>query len=304
MSSPDEAGPSRRSGRRTPRVRYDVTSAFEGIEGMDEDPERRPPSSDDSSASEMYAENDQQKGAPSKKGKGKATIAKVSSVRKQQPDSSNSDSEFDENEIEAEVNDDLRMDNMSVDSSMDEDDEEFIAGYSDFKPQARKRPRPKTLETFKLHDSTPRDDNDTPDDKAIIDFNTIYDPGHTVAHKYVLRRDLPKGVGANRWTQTPVRPMGITVLKEKPHLGRLSEVENKPVEECGSKEKYFSLLETLYAVPYEIPWDMWSGEGWWSDCWSYDGEGNAQWKPQDQVGIGLEDVGRIRKEDIRHLDAE
>lgn len=294
MSSADEAGPSRRSGRRTPRVRYDVSSAFDGIEGIDDGP-RRPPSTDDSNASDDYGEP---------KGKGKGRTSHQGRV-----ESPNSDSEYDEDEIDAEVEADeadIRMNNMDVDSSMDEDEDEdeYEGSVAEHKPKRRPPRRGKSLEAFRLQEITPRDEHDVPDDKAVVDFNTICDPGYNYGHKYVIRRDQPRRPNAIRFTQTPVRPLGLSRLKEKPHLGRLSEVEYTNESDCGTKEKYNSLLEILHAVPSEIPWDLWKGEGWWSDCWTYDAEGKANWTSRSVIDVGLHEVGRLKKEDMRYLNAE
>lgn len=250
----------------------------------------------------MYEDEKQDNTGKPNKGKGRATSS--AGTKKARAESQHSDSDFDEDELDI---DDLRMDNMSAASSMDEDLDSDESMLVEHKPRSRvrgKRDPARSLEAFRLQNSTPRDEGDAPSDKTIAEFNTVYDPGHTIAHRYIIRRDLPKVPTAQRWAHTPIRPIGLTRLKKKPHLGKLSELAHRKVEECSKIDTYNTILENLYAVPHEVPWDIWRGEGWWSDCWTYDAEGKAKWTSREKVDVGLRKIGRIKKTELKYLDAE
>jgi len=218
MSSGDEAGPSRRSGRRTARVRYDV---FPEIEGLEDEPPRLIMSEGSSDDSDH---------APSKKGKGKGRGKGKSASSRRQRGRGSDESDFNQDE-----EDDHELDYGS-------DGEESLIGTPDEEEwtevqnhRGTKRWRPKTKYEGTQPTVTPGDDHDRPNDAMILDFNTIYDPGHTLALRYASRRDMPKIKHGSRRNQLPVRPFGLTRLKANPHLGKMSEVEYS--EGAGIDEK-------------------------------------------------------------------
>jgi hypothetical protein len=283
MSDGEEAGPSRRSGRRTPRVNYDLVSAFEGIQ--DDQPHRLPMSDDDSSESDRGPKAKSQKNKG--KGKGKAVVTGSDA------------SEFDPNEDD---NEDVEMDYPSADErsvGTPLADEEESGGEQLQKIKGKKL----ASEAYSRAAKTPGDDGDKPDDQVILDFNHIYDPGHTLSRRYVLRRDYPKQRHAVRRNELPIRPFGLTRLKNQPHLGRLSEIEITPGTGLQDHEKFNLIQEILHSVPQEVPPELWAGEGWWSDSWRYE-EGVPQWTARTDVDMSLLDIGRTKPEDIEYRDFE
>jgi len=286
MSSGDDAGPSRRSGRRTARVRYDV---FPEIEGLEDEPPRLIMSEGSSDDSDH---------APSKKGKGKGRAkGKPASSRRRRAQGSE-ESDFDQDE-----EDDLELDygsngEESLIGTPDEDE------WTEAQPhRGPKRGRPKSNFEGAQPTVTPGDDHDRPNDTMILDFNAIYDPGHTLALRYASRRDMPKMKHGSRRNQLPVRPFGLTRLKADPHLGKMSEIEYSGGTGINEKEAMKLFLETLHGVPYEIPPELWAGEGWWPECWTYK-DGTPQWTARHKVDVGLLEVGSMRAEDVRYLNAE
>jgi hypothetical protein len=289
--SDQEAGPSRRSGRRVARIRYDQ---FQGFDQLPEELAGRPPSTDEDSVSEDQADV---KG--NSKAKGKKKEVKKARSRPVSDEEFHLSEDIDE-EVEEEEEEELRRyDSVGIESQEDEDMDEDEEGGERTRKPARKRRKDLVPQT----DNTPKDEADLPDDKAIVDYNFINDVPAVIGHRYNFAKALDRNKSPKLGSLSN-HPIGLTTLKEKPHFGKLSQVELNKGDGWDSHRRFKHSTEIMVSSPLEIPWDLWTGEAWWNECWTYDKKGKASWISRFDVDVGLSTVGRVTKKELRVLSEE
>lgn len=297
----DEAGPSRRSGRRVARVRYDVVPE---IEGLDEDEPRA--SSSGSSPSPIKSIR-----GTSKR---KSSQARKLKAGKHHESASSEGSDFqmaneDEDEDDEFVADDgiEHQDSEPGTPIAELDEQDLMETDGDMKSKKKKqKPGSKTVGTWHDQDVSSMDNADFPDDRAIFDFNAIYDNGFVYGYKYTQKREnaRTKNFETHRH-QIPLHPIGLTRLTSEPDLASTSQVESNPQAfELKEHDMLLNSNETALTAPLEIPWDLWRGEGWWPECWSYDTPDKPTWTDRNHVDVGLHSVGRCTREQLDILDSQ
>ncbi len=134
------------------------------------------------------------------------------------------------------------------------------------------------------------------------------------------RKEKSRVQGSIVYPDGPVTPFGVR-LTAPPSRRERAEVEvvEEP-EEAGerSEKRRRRAYQVGRFVPLLSPWEVWEGEGWWPEMWEGvsgssmgvgtgngkgkgKGKGRTGWKMRDEVRIRLEEVGRMRVDEVELL---
>jgi hypothetical protein len=316
-----ESGSVRTSLRKRPRVRYDTLGSFEGVDLGDDDELRRLRQMSDS---DDDAGHEEATGSVSKKGKGKA---RTRSLTGRSREASESEFELDQEE-EGGHDDDFEHDVVDDESGGEHgyeyDDDDVLdfskdeGGRSGKKKRSQAPPRAAensdedavlAAQFSKRHKLVPTQKSGTPN---VTQFGGAIAKAFKQGNWQVLVKNT-----------LPLHPTGQTFLLSAPDLAKLSDIlipdtPGNPRGQGLSESQRATVLHGHWTkVPLETPWNWWMGQAWWPDCYQsfemVDGQRKRRkidWKieePKDHrkqkvdVSLGLEDVGRLEMDGIKHM---